>query len=99
MLKYTPLADTVLIELEKIEDEEISSGGIVIARKQTKDVQQKGKESGVVLAMGHLLDSATTGYKIGDKVCFKRYSGTYLEDEDSNLRLLSDADILAVINN
>ncbi len=97
MHKYRPIGDTVLIELDLIEEE--MHGKIVVARTQSKEVLQKGKESGVVLDMGNLLEPDKTGYNIGDRVCFKRYSGTFLEDEDSNLRLLADADILAVINN
>lgn len=95
-MTYKPLGDTVLIEVDIIEEEKTSSG-IIIAKTQSNEVRQKGKETGTILSVGHLLMTEDTGYKSGDRVVFKRYAGTYLEDENSRLRLVSDADILAVI--
>jgi co-chaperonin GroES (HSP10) len=96
-MNYKPLGDTVLIKLDPVVEEEVSPGGIVIVNEVEKHVRQKGKESGIVVDIGNLVDKKTSGFKTGDRVCFKRYSGCYLEDAESDLRLLNEADILAVI--
>ncbi len=91
------LADGVLVRLDPPPDSEKKSGAIIIPEMRTKDELAKGAETGVVLAIGHLIDKEKANYNIGDRVGFKRYIGSYVLDRSNNLRYIQDADVLITI--
>ena len=90
-----PLGDRVVIK-PKARDEQTSSG-IVLPDTATERPQQ-----GQVLSVGpgRFLDNGTRSpldLKAGDTVLFSKYSGTEYKHEDADLLILSERDILAVI--
>ncbi len=94
MLK--PLADRVLIEVK--EEETKTAGGILLP-----DTAQKKSQEGVVVAVGagKLADNGTRmpmEVKVGDSVLFAKYSGTDVEEKGKKFLLITERDILAVLD-
>src|SRR5688572_10069969 len=90
-----PLGDRVVVT-PKGRDETTKSG-IVLPDTATERPQQ-----GQVLAVGpgRQLDNGTRvtlDLKTGDTILFAKYSGTEFKDEDADLLILSERDVLAVI--
>ena len=90
-----PLGDRVVIK--PLAREEVTRGGIVLPDTATERPQQ-----GRVLSVGpgrHLESGARVelDLKVGDTVLFAKYSGTEFKDEDDDLLILSERDVLAVI--
>lgn len=94
MLK--PLADRVLIEVK--EEETKTAGGILLP-----DTAQKKSQEGVVRAVGagKLADNGTRmpmEVKVGDSVLFAKYSGTDVEENGKKFLLITERDILAILD-
>ena len=95
-MSLKPLGDRVVVK-PKSRDEQTKSG-IVLPDTATEKPQQ-----GDVLSVGpgRFLDSgarAAVDLKVGDTVLFAKYSGTEFKDSgDDDLLILSERDILAVI--
>jgi chaperonin GroES len=92
-----PLGDRVVVK-PKARDAQTSSG-IVLPDTATERPQQ-----GEVLTVGpgRFLDNGKRSpldLKAGDTVLFAKYSGTEYKLEDTDLLILSERDILAVIEN
>ena len=92
-----PMGDRVVVKPKG--REETTKSGIVLPDTATEKPQQ-----GEVLAVGpgRQLDNgkrAELEVKIGDLVLFAKYSGTEFKLEDDDLLILSERDILAVIEN
>jgi chaperonin GroES len=87
-MKVKPLADRVLVKLEK--NEAKTAGGIIIP-----DTAQEKTQTGVVVAVGDDKDVITV--KIGDRVMYDKYAGTQVKiDQDEHL-IVKMADIFAII--
>lgn len=101
-MKVIPLGDTVYVKLDKEIENTKSKGGIILIDSNL-DARQKGKETGTVIAISkELINEGKVLYKVGDTVCFTRYSGTMLKAETKDeppYRLVADADILAILVN
>jgi len=94
MLK--PLADRVLIKVN--EEETKTKGGILLP-----DTAQKKSQEGEVLAVGagKLADNGTRmpmEVSVGDKVLFAKYSGTDVEENGQKFMLITERDILAILD-
>ncbi len=95
MAKVRPLNDKILIERSKADDK--SKGGIILP----DGAKEKPKE-GIVISVG---DGRVTesGERIpfqvkkNDRVLFKSYSGTDVKLDGKEYILMSEEDILAVI--
>jgi chaperonin GroES len=88
-MKVKPLADRVMVKLEK--NEAKTAGGIIIP-----DTAQEKTQTGVVVAIGDDKDVITV--KVGDKVMYDKYAGTQVKiDQDEHL-IIKMADIIAVID-
>jgi chaperonin GroES len=88
-MKVKPLADRVMVKLEK--NEAKTAGGIIIP-----DTAQEKTQTGVVVAVG--TDKEVITVKVGDKVMYDKYAGTQVKiDQDEHL-ILKMADIIAVID-
>ncbi|MCR4600387.1 MAG: co-chaperone GroES [Clostridia bacterium] len=85
-----PLGDKVVIK--RVEAEEKTQGGIILASsaKETPQVAE-------VLAAGPGTDEVKMEVKVGDKVIFTKYGGNEVEYDGEKLIILSQKDILAVI--
>lgn len=90
-----PLHDYVL--LEKVKEEEKTESGIILTTKEAKDEPSHG----VVIAVGpgKTEDGKLTpiDVKAGDRVIYKKYSGTEIKEDKKDYLLIKADDILAVI--
>ncbi len=94
-MKIRPLQDRVLVE--RIDQEEKSSGGIIIP-----DTAQEKPMEGKVMAVGngtrnddgkvHPLD-----VKKGDRILFGKWSGTEVKMDGKDLIVMKESDIMGVI--
>ena len=90
-----PLADRVVVE--PIEEEVTTKGGIVLP-DTAKEKPQKGKV--IAVGSGKLLDNGERvplEVKEGDVVVFAKYGGTEIEFEGNEYIILSERDLLAVV--
>ena len=94
-MKIRPLHDRLIVK--RLEEEEKTKGGIIIP-----DTAKEKPQQGEVIAVGtgRLLESgerAALEVKKGDKVLFRKYSGTEINIEDEKYLILGETDILATI--
>ncbi len=94
--KLKPLADRVVVK--PVPKEERTKTGIILPDTATKERPQEG----TVLAVGpgRRLDNGElvpVAVKEGDRVLFAKYAGTEVKIEDEEYIILSEKDILAVI--
>jgi chaperonin GroES len=94
-MKIRPLADKVLVQ--RVEAENKTAGGIVLP-DTAKEKPQKGKV--VAVGEGKLTDDGTRQkpqVKKGDKVLFSSYAGSEVKIDGKEHLIMSESDILAVI--
>jgi len=94
-MNLKPLADRLVVE--PIEQEEVTSGGIILP-ETAKEKPQQGKviaagpgrtdEDGKRIAME---------VKLGDRVLYAKYSGTEIKLDNKKLLILRESDILAIV--
>ena len=92
--KIRPLGDRVIVQAMT---QETSKSGIIIP-DTAKEKPQQGKV--VAVGPGRLSESGdrlAPEVKEGDTVLFGKYSGTEIEVESSELLILRESDILAVL--
>ena len=90
-----PLADRIVIKV--IEDTEQTSGGIFIP-DSAKEKPQKGEV--IAVGPGKALEDgkkAEMEVKVGDIVLFAKYAGTDVKLNDEMLKILSEKDVLGVL--
>jgi chaperonin GroES len=88
-MKVKPLADRVMVKLEK--NEAKTAGGIIIP-----ETAQEKTQTGLVVAIGDDKDVITV--KVGDRVMYDKYAGTQVKiDQDEHL-IVKMADIIAIID-
>jgi chaperonin GroES len=90
-----PLGDKVVVERD--ESESKTAGGIVLP-DAAKDKPSRGTI--VAVGTGKLLDDGSRGpmqVKKGDRILFTSYAPETIEIEDEEFLLMSESDILAVI--
>ena len=93
--KIKPLNDKILVK--RLEAEEVTKGGIVLP-----DAAKEKPKEGTVLALGDgkLMDDgqrALFQVKVGDQILFTSYAGTDIKIDGDEYMILSEDDILAVI--
>ena len=92
----TPLADRVVVR--PLAREEVTSSGIYLP-----DTAKEKPQRGEVIAAGQGRmnekgERIQMDVKVGDRVLFAKYAGTEFKLDDEELLILSEKDILAVIN-
>ncbi len=95
-MKLKPLGNRVI--LEPVSKEEKTKSGIIIPETVDKEKPEQGK----ILAVGPGKMSKDgkripMDIKAGDKVLFSKYSPTEVKIEDKEYLVVSDDDILAII--
>jgi chaperonin GroES len=83
--------------VKPIDEPETKKGGIIIP-DTAKEKPQKGEV--VAVGKGRILDSGervALEVKKGDKVLFRKYSGTEINIEEEKYLILGESDILAMI--
>ena len=93
--KLRPLDDRVVVE--PVEAEERTAGGIVLP-----DTAKEKPQRGTVISVGpgKLLDSGERGelgVSVGDVVIYGKYSGTDIELNGNDVKILRETDILAKV--
>lgn len=95
-LNLRPLGDRVVIK--PLPREEVTKSGIVLP-----DTAKEKPQEGEVLAAGPgRLDEGKRqpmDVKVGDKVLYAKYAGTEFKLDEDELLILSEKDILAVLEN
>lgn len=93
--KLRPLDDRVVVK--PVEAEERTAGGIVLP-DTAKEKPQRGKV--LSIGPGKLLESGERGslsVSIGDEVIYGKYSGTDIELDGDDVKILRETDILAKV--
>ncbi len=94
-MKIRPLADKVLVQ--RLEAESKTAGGIVLP-DTAKEKPQRGKI--ISVGQGKMLDDGTVRkpqVKKGDSVLFTSYAGTDVKIASKEYLIMSESDIMAVI--
>jgi len=89
-MKVKPLADRVIVKLEK--NEAKTAGGIIIP-----DTAQEKTQQGVVVAVGPGTEKEKITVKNGDKVMYDKYAGTQVKIDGEEHLILKMADIVAIV--
>ncbi len=94
-IKLRPLDDRVVVE--PVEAEQMTAGGIVLP-----DTAKEKPQRGTVLAIGpgKLLDNGKRGdiaVGVGDEVIYGKYSGSEIEVDGREVKILRESDILAKV--
>ena len=94
-MKIRPLADKVLVQ--RLEAENKTAGGIVLP-DTAKEKPQRGKI--ISVGQGKMLDDGTVRkpqVKKGESVLFTSYAGTDVKIAGKEYLIMSESDIMAVI--
>ncbi|MDR0301379.1 MAG: co-chaperone GroES [Treponema sp.] len=89
-MKVKPLADRVMVKLEK--NEAKTAGGIIIP-----DTAQEKTQQGVVVEVGPGTEKEPIFVKAGQKVMYDKYAGTQVKIDGEEHLILKMADIIAII--
>ena len=95
-LQLRPLGDRVVIK--PTEREEVTKSGIVLP-----DTVSEKPQEGTVEAVGSGRYNEQTGkrvdldVKVGDRVMYAKYAGSEVKIEDNEYLILSEKDILAIV--
>ena len=94
-IKIRPLDDRVVIQ--PTEAEEKTAGGIVLP-----DTAKEKPQRGTVIAVGpgKLLDNGKRGelsVGVGDEVIYGKYSGSEIEIDGEEVKIMRESDILAKV--
>jgi chaperonin GroES len=95
-MKLRPLSDRVVVK--PLPREEVTKSGIVLP----DTVKEKPQEGEIVAAGPGRMDEGKRqpmDVKVGDKVLYAKYAGTEFKLDDDELLILSEKDILAVLEN
>jgi chaperonin GroES len=97
-MKLKPLSDRVVIK--PLEREEITKSGIVLP-----DTAKEKPQEGLVEAVGNGRFIEATGKRepvdvsVGDRVLYAKYSGNEVKVDEVEYLIVSEKDILAVVQN
>lgn len=95
-MKLKPLGDNVVIKA--ITKEEKTKSGIILPDTVDKEKPEQGEV--IAVGPGKLLDNgsrAAMEIKPGDKVIFKKYSPDEIKVEGEEVLVLSQSDIIAIL--
>jgi chaperonin GroES len=95
MSNIKPLYDRVVIK--RMEEEKLSAGGIVIPDSAT---EKPIKGEVIAVGGGKVLDNGqlrVPQVKVGDKVLFGKYSGTEVKLDGTDLLVVKEDDIFAIL--
>ena len=91
MTQLIPLAGYVVVK--RMEEQTETASGIVLADTAQKEKPQRGE----VIAVGAGKDGKTPQVQVGQTVLFKKYGPSEVEIDGSELLLLEEEDIFAII--
>ena len=91
-MKLKPLGDRIVVE--PVSESETTKSGIILPETVGKEKKAEGK----VIAIGEGEDIKKLGLAVGDKVLFGKYAGEEVKVDNIEYKILTDEDVLAVIN-
>lgn len=91
-MNLKPLGDRVVVE--PMSEEETTASGIILPDTVDKEKKAEGK----IIAIGEGEKIKALGLKVGDKVIFGKYAGEEVTVDKIDYKILTDEDVLAVIN-
>jgi len=94
-MKIRPLRDKILVK--RLDEEEKSKGGIIIP-DTAKEKPMEGQV--VAIGKGRVLDDGKVQpieVKVGDRVLFAKYAGTEVKIEGEDHLVISEDEILGVV--
>jgi chaperonin GroES len=94
-MKIRPLGDKIIVQ--RVEAEEVTSGGIVLP-DSAKEKPQRGNV--ISVGTGRLLNDGGRGkmqVKKGDQVLFTSYAGTEVKLGAKEYMIMDESDIMAII--
>jgi len=92
-----PLMHRALVKPKQVETK--TASGIILTETLTRK-EQAACDEGVILAIGDTFGKdfgAEVLPKVGDKVLFAKYAGKFIKDGDTDLVLLNDDDLIAIV--
>lgn len=95
-MNLRPLGDRLIIAAGK--KEEVTASGIVLPDTASKERPEQGEV--IAVGPGRLDDKGNRiamSVKVGDKVVFKKYSPDEVEVDKKEYLVISESDVLAVI--
>ena len=90
-MKLRPLGNRLVVE--PVTEEEVTKSGIVLPDTVDKEKKAEGK----VVAVGQGEKIIKFDLKVGDRVIFGKYAGEEVKLDKIEYKVLSDEDVLAVI--
>lgn len=90
-MKLKPLGNRVIVQ--PLTEEETTKSGIILPDTVDKEKKAEGK----IIAIGDGEKIKKLGLKAGDKVLFGKYAGEEVKVDDLEYKILTDEDVLAVI--
>ena len=90
-MKLRPLGNRIVVS--PLTEEEVTKGGIILPDTVDKEKKAEGK----IVAIGEGEKIKALNLKEGDKVLFGKYAGEEVKVDDSEYKILTDEDVLAVI--
>ena len=97
-MNLKPLHDHVIVKA--ITEDEVTKAGIVLPDTVDKEKPEKGEV--VAVGPGKIMDNgqrAPMSVKVGEKVMFKKYSPDEIKVDDKEYLVISEGDIMAIIEN
>lgn len=95
-MKLRPLGDRIIVM--PLAKEEMTKSGIILPDTISKERPEQGEVMEV--GPGRLLDNGTrtpVSLKVGDKVLFKKYSPDEFKMDDKEYLVLSETDVIAIL--
>jgi chaperonin GroES len=96
-MKLRPLGDRVIVK--PIDEKEANIAGIILPDTVDKEKPERGEV--IAVGPGRLTDAgalAPMTVKVGEKVVFKKYSPDEVEVDGVDYLILSESDLMAVID-
>lgn len=97
-MRLKPLHDHVIVKA--ITENEVTKSGIVLPDTIDKEKPEKGEV--IAIGPGKLMENgqrAPMSVKIGDKVMFKKYSPDEIKVDEEEYLVISEGDIMAILEN
>ena len=89
--KLRPLGNRVIVQ--PLTEEEKTKTGIILPDSVDKEKKAEGK----VIAIGSGEKITKFNLKVGDRVIFGKYAGEEVKVDDREYKILTDEDVLAVV--
>jgi chaperonin GroES len=96
MSTLRPLSDRIIIKA--LTKEETTASGIILPDTADKERPEQGEV--IAVGPGRLLDNGSLApitVRVGNKIVFKKYSPDEVKVDDEEVLVISESDVLAII--